>query len=93
MLLPEVAQRRFFGSSGHSGGFVMRLQYRTTELARTARELALSGKHQDHFTVLARLSHSHGFTSVQAWAQNPLIRLQLDGLCREARKRMLVSEH
>jgi hypothetical protein len=62
-------------------------------LARQARELANSGQHESHETILAHLSGQEGFAAVLCWASDPLVRTQIDQLCREARKSRLATVH
>jgi hypothetical protein len=56
----------------------------TSRIARRARELALSGKHVDHVTVLAQLARTFGIIKVAAWARDPLINPHIDQMCQEA---------
>jgi hypothetical protein len=76
------------------------MQVSSDALARQARELAQSGNHESYETILAFLSRQVGFATVQQWANDPMVRTQIDQLCREARKsrlraihRLAVSDH
>ncbi len=53
-------------------------------LAR-AQQLARSGQHADHKTIIQALAHMDGFEVARARLEEGAIRLQLDRLCAMAR--------
>jgi hypothetical protein len=46
-----------------------------------ARDLARSGQHPDHKSIIAQLEATEGFAEVRGWLEGSAMRLQLDRLC------------
>jgi hypothetical protein len=56
------------------------------KVLQTARDLARSGQHSDHKSIVAHLELLDGFVEVRHWFGEPVMRLQLDRLCALARE-------
>jgi hypothetical protein len=54
---------------------------RRKRLLDVARDLARSGHHPDHKSVIEQLEATEGFAEVRGWLEGPAMRLQLDRLC------------
>jgi hypothetical protein len=54
---------------------------RRKRLLDIARDLARSGQHPDHKSVIAQLEATEGFAEVRGWLEGSAMRLQLDRLC------------
>jgi hypothetical protein len=50
-------------------------------LLDVARDLARSGQHSDHKSVIEQLEATEGFAEVRGWLEGSAMRLQLDWLC------------
>jgi hypothetical protein len=50
-------------------------------LLDVARDLARSGQHSDHKSVIEQLEATEGFAEVRGWLEGSAMRLQLDRLC------------
>jgi hypothetical protein len=46
-----------------------------------ARDLARSGQHPDHKSIIAQLEATEGFAEVRGWLEGSAMRSQLDRLC------------
>jgi hypothetical protein len=55
------------------------------KIMEIARDLARSGWHADHTTILQELEAMEGFSSAQIRIDTPAFRAQLDKLCAMAR--------
>jgi hypothetical protein len=56
-------------------------------LLDVARDLARSGQHPDHTSVLAELEVMEGFAEARGWFEGSAMRLQLNRLCAVAQTR------
>ena len=50
-----------------------------------AQQLARSGRHADHTTIIRELAHMDGFEAARARLEEGAIRIQLDRLCAMSR--------
>jgi hypothetical protein len=50
-------------------------------LLDVARDLARSGQHPDHSSIIAQLESMEGFAEVRDWLEGRAMRLQLNRLC------------
>jgi hypothetical protein len=50
-------------------------------LLDVARDLARSGQHPNHKSVIEQLEATEGFAEVRGWLEGSAMRLQLDRLC------------
>ncbi len=62
-----------------------RVYRRRRQILDQARELARSGQHADHTTIIPLLETMEGFEAARARLEEPVIRVQLDRLCATAR--------
>ena len=60
---------------------------RRAKILDIARDLARTGWHVDHTTILRELEAIEGFAAVQTQLEDPAFRAQLDKLCAMARRR------
>jgi hypothetical protein len=56
-------------------------------LLDVARDLARSGQHPDHTSVIAELEAMEGFAEARGWFEGSAMRLQLNRLCAVAQMR------
>jgi hypothetical protein len=56
-------------------------------LLDVARDLARSGQHPDHKSVIEQLEATEDFAEVSGWLESPAMRLQLNRLCAVAQAR------
>ena len=62
-----------------------RTRAQRTKVLELARDLARSGCHPDHTSILAQLEPMEGFADARVRLEESAIRLQLDRLCALAR--------
>lgn len=62
-----------------------RTRAQRTKVLELARDLARSGGHPDHTSILAELEPMEGFAEARVRLEESAIRLQLDRLCALAR--------
>jgi hypothetical protein len=60
-------------------------QAQRTKVLKLARELARTGQHSDHRSIIAQLEPVEGFAEARVRFEESVIRLQLDRLCAIAR--------
>ena len=56
------------------------------QMVKHAQQLARSGQHADHTTILPLLARLQGFAEARARLEDRSIRAQLDQLCAKARE-------
>jgi hypothetical protein len=55
------------------------------KVMKLAQQLARSGQHVDHTTIIPLLRSMEGFEAAAVWFEAPAMRLQLDRLCAASR--------
>ncbi len=55
------------------------------KVTKLAQQLARSGQHADHTTIIPLLRDMEGFEAARIWFEAPAMRLQLDRLCAASR--------
>ncbi len=64
---------------------LQRLYRQRARLLKQAQQLARSGQHADHATIIPQLTHMDGFEAARVRLGEGAIRAQLDRLCAMAR--------
>jgi hypothetical protein len=62
-----------------------RLNRQRARLVKHAQQLARSGQHADHTTIIPLLRDMEGFEAARDWLEARTMRLQLDRLCAASR--------
>ena len=68
-----------------------KLQGQRTKVLRLARDLARSGQHESHHSIVAELQFLAGFADTHRCLTNRVISAQLDRLCVMAQSAELVA--